>query len=356
MPGEAWIPALPARIIVRLNPFKLFPMPWLTPKQFTLIVLFGLAIGRPVIAGESAYKPNAGSHEVVVRSLQLPFPALDKDLPLRVAFPAEPGAYPVIVFSHGNGSSKDLYSVYADHWVSHGYVVIQPTHMDSKSLGGSMRNMNYEKMAAISDSRRRDMRYIVDSLERLDKQVVGLAGKMDMQRLVVAGHSMGAATAMRLAGLVLVDPPNETAIDYRDDRFSALLLVSDPGNNRLIPENPWRGVPVPTFIATGSNDFGGMPGRSRQSFAAAAKFPNGAVMSDTPNHYLFVDGMDHYLGGLICKDDVPGPHDHDALRIVSGVSTAFLDAYMKADESALQFLQSGELSGLSNGRASLELR
>jgi dienelactone hydrolase len=331
-------------------------MPWSFPKRIMFIVLVGFAIGQPVLAGESAYKPTAGSHEVVVQSLYLPFPALDKDLPLRVAFPAEPGAYPVIIFSHGNGSSKDLYSAYTDHWVSHGYVVIQPTHMDSKSLGGSMRNMNYAKMAAISDSRRRDIRYVVDSLERLDQQVAGLPGKMDLHRLVVAGHSMGGATAMRLAGLLLVDPPNETAIDYRDDRFGALLLVSDPGNNRLIPEAPWRGVPVPTFIATGSNDFGGMPGRSRQSFAAAARFPDDAVLPDTPNHYLFVDGMDHYLGGLICKNDVPGPRDHDALRIVSGVSTAFLDAYMKADDSALRFLQSGELPELSNGRASLDLR
>lgn len=343
-------------MIISANQFDLSSMSFLRRKRSLLIIVFSLAIARPLTAGDSAYKTVAGPHEVVVRSLQWPFPSLDKDLPLRVAFPAEGDSYPLIVFSHGNGSSKDLYSAYADHWVSHGYVVIQPTHMDSVSLGGSMRNMNYAKMAAISDSRRRDMRHIVDSLDQLDKQVAGLEGKIDKARLVAAGHSMGGATAMRLAGLMLIDPPHASAIDYRDERFRALLLVSDPGNNRLMPEAPWKGVPVPTFIATGSADFGGMPRRSSKSIATAAKFPSDAVMPDTPNHYLFVDGMDHYLGGLICKDDAPGPPDHDALGIVGGVSTAFLDAYMKADDSAREFLQSASLSELTNGRARLELR
>jgi hypothetical protein len=66
--------------------------------------------------------------------------------------------------------------------------------------------------------------------------------------------------------------------------------------------------------------------------------------------------MDHYLGGLICKQDVPGPKDYDALQIIDGVSTAFLDAYMKEDESAMKFLRDGQVSELTGGRATLELR
>lgn len=320
------------------------------------IIIACLCIVQAHAASESVYKSGAGPHEIATHSLQWPFADLDKELPLRITFPVERGSFPVIVFSHGNGSSKDLYSAYAEHWASHGYVVIQPTHIDSITLGGSMRNMNAEKIAAISDSRRRDMRFIVDSLDDLEKQVPDLAGKMDGERLVAAGHSMGGATAMRLAGLLLVDPPNDEPIDYRDDRFDALLLVSDPGNNRLMPDAPWKGVPVPTFIATGSNDFGGMPGKSKQSSASSAKFPENAVMPDTPNHYLFIDGMDHYLGGLICKEDAAGPPDYDALKIIDGISTAFLDAYMKDDAAAMAFLRAGQVAELTDSRATLEIR
>jgi pimeloyl-ACP methyl ester carboxylesterase len=298
-----------------------------------IFLLVSLAIGPALAGPESAYKTSAGPNEVRVASLELPFPALDKDLPLRIAFPESGGPYPVIVFSHGNGSSKDDYSAYSDHWASHGYVVIQPTHMDSTSLGFSMRNMNYEKMMAISDSRRRDMRHIVDSLAELERRIDGLTGKMDSERLVAAGE-----------------------VDYGDDRFDALLLVSDPGNNRLMPDAPWQAVAIPTFIATGTNDYGGMPKKPGRNATKQAKFAKDWAMPDTANHYLFVDGMDHYLGGLICKEDVPGPKDFEALRIIDGVSTAFLDAYMKQDEAAMAFLQGGQVAELTGGRATLELR
>jgi dienelactone hydrolase len=321
-----------------------------------IFLLVSLAIGPALAGPESAYKTSAGPNEVRVASLELPFPALDKDLPLRIAFPESGGPYPVIVFSHGNGSSKDDYSAYSDHWASHGYVVIQPTHMDSTSLGFSMRNMNYEKMMAISDSRRRDMRHIVDSLAELERRIDGLTGKMDSERLVAAGHSMGGATALRLAGLVYVDPQDGSEVDYGDDRFDALLLVSDPGNNRLMPDAPWQAVAIPTFIATGTNDYGGMPKKPGRNATKQAKFAKDWAMPDTANHYLFVDGMDHYLGGLICKEDVPGPKDFEALRIIDGVSTAFLDAYMKQDEAAMAFLQGGQVAELTGGRATLELR
>jgi len=321
-----------------------------------LLITVVLTAGQALASAELAYKSATGPHEVLIRSLELPFPELDKDLPLRVAFPEDGGPYPVIVFSHGNGSSKDQYSAYADHWASHGYVVIQPTHMDSTSLGGSMRNMNYAKMMAISDSRRRDMRFIVDSLAQLEHQVSGLMGKTDSERLVAAGHSMGGATALRLTGLVFVDPQDGSETDYRDERFTSLLLVSDPGNNRLMPDAPWKAVAVPTFIATGTNDYGGMPKKPGQGGKKDVTLPKDRVVSNSPNHYLFIDGMDHYLGGLICKQNVPGPKDYGALQVIDGVSTAFLDAYMKDDEAALDFLSSKQVSELSNGRATLEMR
>ena len=328
----------------------------LRSKRCLFIMIVCLAAGQAPAASEFAYKTEAGPHEVVVQSLELPFPELDKDLPLRVAFPAAAGPYPVIVFSHGNGSSKDHYSAYTDHWASHGYVVIQPSHMDSKSLGFSMRPMNYEIMMAISNSRRRDMRYIVDSLAEIERRVAGLAGKVDPERIVAAGHSMGGATALRLTGLVFIDPKDGSVTDYRDERFDALLLVSDPGNNRLMPDDPWKAIAIPTFIATGTNDYGGMPKRSGKNSAAKPALSKGSTMPDTPNHYLYIDAMDHYLGGLICKDDVPGPPDYDALEIIDGVSTAFLDAYMKGDDNAMAFLQTGPVAELTGDRATLELR
>ena len=44
-------------------------------------------------------------------------------------------ALPVIIFSHGNGQSLHAYGPLADHWAAYGFVVIQPTHLDSRTLG-----------------------------------------------------------------------------------------------------------------------------------------------------------------------------------------------------------------------------
>ncbi len=62
------------------------------------------------------------------------------------------------------------------------------------------------------------------------------------------------------------------------------------------------------------------------------------------------------MGGLICRTDVSGPLDYDAVVITRSVGTAFLDAYTKDDDEAKRFLSSDELPGLTDGRATLEER
>src|SRR5260221_6078025 len=69
-------------------------------------------------------------------------PATDRtvDLHMRVSVPATGGELPVILLSHGHGPSNYVSSLYgyaplADFYASHGFVVIQPTHLDSATLG-----------------------------------------------------------------------------------------------------------------------------------------------------------------------------------------------------------------------------
>nr|WP_237566649.1 hypothetical protein [Paenibacillus sp. EZ-K15] len=48
--------------------------------------------------------------------------------------PAAGSELPIIVFSHGFGWSLDGYGPLVDYWAAHGCVVIQPTHVDSRTL------------------------------------------------------------------------------------------------------------------------------------------------------------------------------------------------------------------------------
>ena len=58
-----------------------------------------------------------------------------KEILLRITAPRDGKRLPIILFSHGAQYSKDDYLPLTEFWASHGYVVIQPTHIESLSLG-----------------------------------------------------------------------------------------------------------------------------------------------------------------------------------------------------------------------------
>ena len=76
---------------------------------------------------------------VSVAPVVLPAPGRAVDLQLRVSAPMTGSELPIILLSHGHGSSHHLssldgYAPLAHFWAAHGFVVIQPTHLDSSTL------------------------------------------------------------------------------------------------------------------------------------------------------------------------------------------------------------------------------
>ena len=305
----------------------------------------------------SQYAFQEGSFEIkVVNELFLDFQELKKKLPIRISYPDAEGKFPVVVFSHGSGSKGDMYKGFTDFWASHGYVVIQPTHMDSRSLGFETKRDNlremYSQMLYVTESRRQDMSFILDSLDLIQEMVPDLKGKMDSSKLVAAGHSMGAATAMLVAGMKLVNPMDGYEESSDEDRFKALLMISDPGTMSLMPLNPWIGVKIPTFVSTGSNDFSEV-GSARVKSPFKYEVPEELTESSAPHHYVFIEGADHYLGGLICRTDVPGPLQYEALKIAAATSTTFLEAYVGNNSDAKHTMLFGNLKSVTSGKATL---
>jgi dienelactone hydrolase len=310
-------------------------------------------VSAGVVSGDAPH--SSQSTTIFVERLELKDSERQKSLPVRIAWPVAGGPYPVIVFSHGGGSSRDMYDQLADYWAAAGYVVLLPTHMESAVFGFEMKGASPARILEVLESRRQDLSFILDSLDNLPALVPGLAGRIDAERAIAAGHSMGGATALTVTGLVMESPDGAVRFGYRDSRFDALMLLTEPGNSPMSPADPWRAIPIPVFVATGSKDYSGQwdgpPKRRFYGFAPDLEFPAGV-----PRHYLFIENMDHYLGGAVCRPDVPGPPDHDALQIINAASTAFFDAYTKGDARALEQLQTGGINLLSAGRATLESR
>ena len=326
---------------------------------FIIFIFLALFVIQSCAVIPKNFTVKEPQYDIKTEEFSLKFEELNKQLPVRISYPVGKTRFPVIVFSHGNGSKGDMYKGFTDYWASHGYVVIQPTHMDSTSLGfktkrDNMREM-YQQILQVTDTRRQDMSFIVDSLDLIETIVPDLKDKLDRTKLVAAGHSMGAATAMIVAGMTLLNPMDGYAETSDETRFKVLLMISDPGTMALMPKEPWKGIRVPTLISTGTKDFSDV-GSGRINAPFKYKIPDSFTRSLSPHHYVLIEGADHYLGGLICRNDVPGPPQHEALRIAAATSITFLDAYVKNDLNAWRSMRFGDLNAATKGKATLTLK
>ena len=300
-------------------------------------------------AAQDAFKRDAGPFQVEsANPLTYHVDQQDKDLSVRVTYPSGPGPFPVIVFSHGAMSSKDLYGRIADHWASHGYVTILPTHLDSESLGYSFRNpLPREK---IFFGRIGDVTFLLDHMDDIAKQS-GLAGKLDLSHIAVAGHSFGGWVALILAGLP-VTMPDGTQKSFADPRIKALVVYNGIGPMDGIDPNGWGKVKVPVFAASGTND----PGSTGDGVLRPWRWRIGAydLAGSAEKFAVSITSGDHYYGGLICREGAGGAPDPAGLAIVNGASTAFLDAVLKGNQAAKRFLATADLPSLTGNRGFLE--
>ena len=328
----------------------------------TLIVGIAFSSSQVGLAGDvKSYKSERGPFDISDTTLALLMPEQDRTLQMRVVYPTEEGDFPVIVFSHGGATVERLsdYSVITDHWASHGYAVVRPVHVDALARSGMLTDAQMDAMQwqpaeavnPVNAARVADVSFIVDSLEEIETNLTGFNGQLDTERLVMAGHSYGSAITLGIMGVKLKHPKTGFIMESKNDRFDAAIFLSEPGNTVFTPYQPWRAIQdKPSLVVSGSNDFGKGPGVPGFRYEVVSQGLSGT----DKKHLLYIQDLDQRWGGLIRGDDEYGRGpDHDALEIIRGVTTAFLDAYIKSDPEAAAFLTSREIEELSNSRASL---
>jgi len=193
----------------------------------------GISLQDHALIGKAAAIPVSPPTPVVsVSPVVLPVAGRAVDLQMRVSAPVAGNDLPIILLSHGQGFSNNLaslngYGPLAHFWAAHGFVVVQPTHLGSKTLG-----FGPETPGAPTFWRSRvdDMTRILDRLDVVEASLPGLAGRLDPSRIAVAGHSMGGHTAGMLLGARLTDPEDGTVVDKADPRIKAGVLLAAPGD------------------------------------------------------------------------------------------------------------------------------
>ncbi|MFJ9936806.1 alpha/beta hydrolase family protein [Streptomyces virginiae] len=171
----------------------------------------------------------------------LSVPGRPVDLQVRVSVPTTGTGLPVILLSHGHGPSNNLsslngYAPLADFWAAHGFAVIQPTHLTSRTLSHLVADA--PGAPDFWRSRAEDMTHVLDRLDVLERTVPHLAGRIDPAKVALAGHSLGGFTAALLLGAGLDDPDTGKVVHLADPRIKAGVLLAAPGRGGEVLNGP----------------------------------------------------------------------------------------------------------------------
>lgn len=277
------------------------------------------------------------AQRICVEPVVLPAPERGHDLQVRVSAPASGTDLPVVVMAHGFGLSMSSYDPLVDHWTAHGFVVVQPTFLDSATLALTPTDPRYRD---IWRTRVSDLTRVLDDLDVVLAAAPGLSDRVDRDRLAVAGHSWGGQSVGMLLGARVIGmdgPAGEPGPSARDPRVKAGVLLSTTGTGAgdLTPfaqENfafmspDFTDLDAPTLVVAGDADQSPLSTRGPEWFTDAYTLSPGATALLT----LF-DGQ-HTLGGIHAYTST-GTTDEDPERValVAAASTAFLQQALGID-------------------------
>ncbi len=274
----------------------------------------------------------------------LSVPGRAVDLQMRVTAPATGSELPIILLSHGHGPSNHLsslngYAPLASFWAAHGFVVIQPTHLSSRTLNlGS----DHPEAPLYWRSRAQDMTHILDQLDTIESAVPQLHGRLDRSRVAAAGHSMGGHTISLLLGARLTDPHDGTEVNLAEPRIKAGVLLAAPGrggdalseftikNYSFFSTTDFSEMRTPALVVAGDKD------NSRHLTVMGPDWHTDPYfLSPGPKSLLTLFGAEHGLGG-VSGYDVAETTDENLERVaaVQKLTWAYLHTELYPEDSA----------------------
>lgn len=269
--------------------------------------------------------------------------ARGRRIPYRVYEPdtRDGGPAPVVLFSHGLGGTCDAAPYLGRALAAAGYwgIFLQHPGTDRAALQGSgspealrRRLQNATRDIALMRDRFLDIPFVLDGLQRLNATPGHrFHGRLDLDRIGMAGHSYGARTVLAAVGQRI----GRGGRGFRDGRIRAGVLLSPSSTRRPGATEDrqaaagFSGISVPLLHVTGTRDAQGPGGEG--PIDIAHRLRPFQLIPAREQYLLVLDGARH--GDLVAGDDeVVG--DDRYRRLISVAVLLFLDAQLRREPSA----------------------
>ena len=291
----------------------------------------------------------------------LPMEGRPVDLAMKVSAPASGDNLPVIILSHGHGRSNFLSSLHGyaplvDFLASQGFVVIQPTHLNSKTLALPVgpEGITFWK------SRPKDIQFILDNLQLIISAVPGLSERVNTTNIAAVGHSLGGHTVAMLAGMEVTDQVTGEKVNLAEPRLKARVMIGLPGGPEGLNEtgrklfgNPLSGSDFSTMtlsalVINGDKD-------TNPNFSDLENWRADAYYhSPAPKSLLTVFDGEHIFGGISGYDVSETTDENpDRVTFLSMSIIAYLRSAFDENDTSWEEVKQ-EMQNNSDAKGSIE--
>lgn len=208
-----------------------------------------------------------------------------------------------------------------------------------------------------------DIKLVLDNAEALVNAAPALKGKLDLEKVAVAGHNAGAYTAQLIAGAsvsveetVKAEDGTETkkteTRNLADARVKSILALSPAGADQGgLTKESFKGLKLPVMTVTGTNDTTGEKQDAAWKKQAYELAPEGG------KYHVFIEGASNNSFTAPRRSFNRGGEQPPADPTFDWVKTTtlqFWNATLKSDEAAKTWLSGDSLKEGTANKATLE--